>query len=96
MKTAVQAVMHGALQYLIKPVDHDDLRQAVARGVRLNHMAKLKREALAGFNHSSLGIGDHLALDASFDRALESLWMAFQPIVRAAESNLVRVRSTVA
>ena len=47
LKTAVQAVEHGALQYLIKPINMRDLGKVVARAVRLNRMAKLKREALA-------------------------------------------------
>src|SRR5580693_6457798 len=46
LKTAVQAVAHGALQYLIKPVNIEELGKVIRRAVRLNRMAKLKREAL--------------------------------------------------
>jgi EAL domain-containing protein (putative c-di-GMP-specific phosphodiesterase class I) len=88
VKTAVQAVAHGALQYLIKPVDMEELGTAVARAVRLNKMAKLKRDALALVSAGGLGIGDRLALEGSFERALETLWIAYQPIVRVAERSL--------
>src|SRR5580658_8794768 len=46
LKSAMQAVEHGALQYLVKPVDLQELGKVVARAVRLNRMAKLKRDAL--------------------------------------------------
>jgi EAL domain-containing protein (putative c-di-GMP-specific phosphodiesterase class I)/CheY-like chemotaxis protein len=82
VKTAVQAVEHGALRYLIKPVNMEDLRKVVARAVGLNRMAKLKREAFVLGGADGLGAGDRLALEASFERALATLWMAYQPIVR--------------
>jgi CheY-like chemotaxis protein len=87
--SAVEAVAHGALQYLIKPVDTEELRKVVARAVGLSQMAKLKRDAFAlASDRSFLGVSDHLALGATFERALETLWMAYQPIVRAADRSL--------
>jgi EAL domain-containing protein (putative c-di-GMP-specific phosphodiesterase class I) len=87
--SAVQAVTHGALQYLIKPVNMEDLRKVVARAVGLSRMAKLKRDAFAlASDRSFLGAADHLALGATFERALDTLWMAYQPIVRAADRSL--------
>ena len=47
MKTAVQAVELGAIQYLIKPFEIGEVGAIIARAVRLNRMARLKREALA-------------------------------------------------
>src|SRR3984957_5878567 len=88
VKTAVQAVAHGALQYLIKPVNMEALGAAVARAVRLNKMAKLKRDALALVSEGGLGVGDRLALEASFERALDTLWIAYQPIVRVVDRSL--------
>jgi EAL domain-containing protein (putative c-di-GMP-specific phosphodiesterase class I) len=88
LKTAVQAVEHGALQYLIKPINMRDLGKVVARAVRLNRMAKLKREALALVGEGGLGLADRLALEAAFERALTTLWMAYQPIVRVADRSL--------
>jgi EAL domain-containing protein (putative c-di-GMP-specific phosphodiesterase class I) len=88
VKTAVQAVAHGALQYLIKPLNMEEVGAAVARAVRLNRMAKLKRDALALVSEGGLGLSDRLALEASFERALDTLWMAYQPIVRVVDRSL--------
>jgi EAL domain-containing protein (putative c-di-GMP-specific phosphodiesterase class I) len=88
LKTAVQAVAHGALQYLIKPVDMEELGKVIRRAVRLNRMAKLKREALGLVSEGGLGVADRLALEASFERVLDTLWMAYQPIVRVADRSL--------
>jgi EAL domain-containing protein (putative c-di-GMP-specific phosphodiesterase class I) len=86
--SAVQAVAHGAMQYLIKPVNMEELRKVVARAVGLNRMAKLKRDAFAIVSDGGLGASDQLALGATFERALETLWMAYQPIVRADNRSL--------
>jgi EAL domain-containing protein (putative c-di-GMP-specific phosphodiesterase class I)/CheY-like chemotaxis protein len=88
LETAVQAIAHGALQYIIKPVDMEDLRKAVGRAVGLNRMAKLKHVALTLVDHGGLGATDRLALEASFERALDTMWMAYQPIVRVADRSL--------
>src|SRR5580658_4433135 len=88
VESAVQAVAHGALQYLIKPLDLAELHKVVGRAVGLNRMAKLKRTAFDLASEGTLGAGDQLALEASFDRALDTLWMAFQPIVRIADRSL--------
>jgi len=88
LETAVQAVAHGALQYLIKPVDIAALMKVVGRAVRLNRMAHLKRDAFALVSAGGLGVADRIALEASFQRALETLWMAYQPIVRVADRSL--------
>ena len=81
VKTAAQAVEMGAFQYLIKPIRKDSLCQVVEHAVRMHHMARTKQEAaeLLGQN-AALG-GDRAGLEASFDRTLETLWMAYQPIV---------------
>jgi EAL domain-containing protein (putative c-di-GMP-specific phosphodiesterase class I) len=88
VESAIEAVRLGALQYLTKPVDLDELRRVLARAVRLGHIARLKQEALGLLRDGALGEGDLLALEASFERALGSLWMAYQPIVRAKDGSL--------
>jgi EAL domain-containing protein (putative c-di-GMP-specific phosphodiesterase class I) len=87
MTTAMQAVEHGAIQYLVKPFPMDQLDAVVLRAVRLNQIAHLKREALA-LGQDGFGEGDQVALAATFNRALDSLWMAYQPIVRVADRSL--------
>jgi EAL domain-containing protein (putative c-di-GMP-specific phosphodiesterase class I)/ActR/RegA family two-component response regulator len=88
LDTAVLAVAHGALQYLIKPVNMVDLRKVTLRAVSLNRMARLKRAALGLVNDGGLGMTDRLALEASFERALGTLWMAYQPIMRVSDRSL--------
>ena len=87
VETATEAVEWGALLYLRKPVPLDKLLEAVERAVRLGALARVKREALLamGFDHL---VGDRAGLEASFARALDSVWMAYQPIVRAGDSSL--------
>ena len=83
VKTAVLAVEHGALRYLIKPVAIEDLQKLLARAVRHKQMAKLQRKALGMGGDGGLGASDRLALEANFENALATLWLAYQPIVRA-------------
>jgi EAL domain-containing protein (putative c-di-GMP-specific phosphodiesterase class I) len=81
IESAVEAMEYGAVRYLIKPVDPPQLEEAVARAVRLHQMAKIKREALEMFRLEGKHLGDRAALEARFANALETLWVAYQPIV---------------
>jgi EAL domain-containing protein (putative c-di-GMP-specific phosphodiesterase class I)/CheY-like chemotaxis protein len=81
LETATQAVQYGAFRYLTKPVDVESLSQAVKEGVTLHRMAQLKREALEIIGAEGKQLGDRASLDARFNRALDQLWMAQQPIV---------------
>lgn len=83
IETAAQAVDLGAFKYLIKPVEFEELTEHLARAVQLHRLGRAKRDALTELgNHSGEG-GDKFALEASFERALDGLWMAFQPIIRS-------------
>jgi len=86
--TAAKAVEHGAFRYLTKPFDIELLQKVVRRASQLYRLARMKREALVVLGTGSGEGADRLALEASFERALDSLWMAFQPIVRAADGSL--------
>jgi EAL domain-containing protein (putative c-di-GMP-specific phosphodiesterase class I) len=87
IESAIQAVRLGALQYLTKPVDFQELKRVLARAVRLGRIARLKQEALDLLGNGAGG-GDPLALAPSFERALGSVWTAYQPIVRARDGSL--------
>jgi EAL domain-containing protein (putative c-di-GMP-specific phosphodiesterase class I)/CheY-like chemotaxis protein len=80
VESAVKAVEYGALQYLIKPVDSRVLVDVVGKAAKLGRIATLKREA-AGLGKNDNPPGDRAAMEASLARGLETLWMAFQPIV---------------
>ena len=81
LETAMDAVSLGALQYLSKPIAHDVIVDAVHRASRLHRLAEAKRDALALAGKSEDQPGDLAGLEASLERALDSMWMAFQPIV---------------
>ncbi len=80
--SAIEAVEHGAMRYLVKPVRREDHLEVVDYGYRLHALTKVKREALVHFGKNSANPADKAGLDAAFNRAMDATWMAFQPIVR--------------
>ncbi len=88
LETAIEAVSLGALQYLAKPIAVDVLLRAVERASRLHRLARVKRDALKLAGGSNLEAGDRAGLAAGIERALETLTMAFQPIVEPARRTL--------
>jgi EAL domain-containing protein (putative c-di-GMP-specific phosphodiesterase class I) len=74
VQTAVEALDNGAASYLIKPVEAQTLLDAVRRAIDLRAATR----AVAAPQPAAA----REALDANFDRALQSLWMAYQPIIR--------------
>jgi EAL domain-containing protein (putative c-di-GMP-specific phosphodiesterase class I) len=81
VETAMAAVEHGALRYLAKPVDIKQLRTVTGKAVRLHRLARAKRSALDLAGGVDRLVGDRAGLVASFGSALETLWIAYQPIV---------------
>jgi EAL domain-containing protein (putative c-di-GMP-specific phosphodiesterase class I) len=81
IESAVEAMEYGALLYLIKPIEAQQLEDVVTRAVRLHQMARIKREALELFHIDSKALGDRAGLEARFENALSTLWVAYQPIV---------------
>jgi EAL domain-containing protein (putative c-di-GMP-specific phosphodiesterase class I)/CheY-like chemotaxis protein len=88
VETAAQAVELGALKYLLKPISLDVLLPAVERAISLGKLARTKREALM-LDEGEAPSGDRAGLAVSFERALETLWLAFQPIVDARRKRVV-------
>jgi EAL domain-containing protein (putative c-di-GMP-specific phosphodiesterase class I) len=84
---AAQAIEYGAFRYLPKPFDIDHLRSTVLQATQLYRLARIKREALglAGIP----GPSDRAGLEASFERALASFGMAFQPIVSLSTKSIL-------
>lgn len=81
LETAMAAVEHGALRYVPKPVESTRLRAITAEAVRMHRLACAKRVALDLAGDDQRLVGDRAGLLASFGRALETLWVAYQPIV---------------
>ncbi len=81
VSTAVQALEYGAFHYLTKPVDTEALVRAVSKAVSMHRMARVKQQAAELLGHAGALGADRAGLEASFDRAMQSLWMAYHPIV---------------
>lgn len=79
--SSIRAIEHGVFRYLVKPVANGTLVDVTRLAARLHRMAQLKRRALeiAGANVHSLD--DRATVEIRFERAIESMWVAFQPIV---------------
>lgn len=82
VSTAVKALEFGAFHYLTKPVDESRLSEVVGKAACLHRMARMRREA-AALLEDRIPASTMQTLEGSFHRALDSLWMAYQPIVRA-------------
>jgi EAL domain-containing protein (putative c-di-GMP-specific phosphodiesterase class I) len=81
VSTAVLALEYGAFHYLTKPVEPQALEQVVAKAVRMHRMARVKQQAAELLGHASALGADRAGLEASFERALQSLWIAYHPII---------------
>jgi EAL domain-containing protein (putative c-di-GMP-specific phosphodiesterase class I) len=87
IESATDAVEYGAFKYIVKPFEPEELRSAVDRARKLYRLARMKREALKLLGANAIS-ADRAGLEASFDSALASMWMAFQPIVRASDRSV--------
>ncbi|HYQ15465.1 MAG TPA: EAL domain-containing protein [Polyangiaceae bacterium] len=81
VSTAVQALEYGAFHYLTKPVESDALDQIVQKAVRMHRMARVKQQAAELLGHAGALGADRAGLEASFNRAMQSMWIAYHPIV---------------
>ncbi|MES1176352.1 MAG: EAL domain-containing protein [Myxococcales bacterium] len=88
LASATEAVEHGAFQYLIKPIASDRLDEVVERAAMACRMARVKREYVEEYGSATFRIGDRAGISATLERALGSLWVAYQPIVRASDQQI--------
>ncbi len=77
--TAIPAVEHGALSYLVKPVRPAELRSKVEWAIHLHELTRMKNEALTLVERQRTP--DEHELGAQLDSALASIVMAYQPII---------------
>jgi EAL domain-containing protein (putative c-di-GMP-specific phosphodiesterase class I) len=84
---AAEAIELGVFRYLPKPFDIEQLRGTVMQATQLCRLARLKREALslAGL----AGPSNRAGLQASFERAMATFGMAFQPIVSLSTKSIL-------
>ena len=95
IRTAMEATEFGALLYLTKPFEMAKLAQVVERAIVLYRGAVAKRDALAREAEAAGQVGSRAELGADFDRALSTLWMAYQPIVRPADHSTLGFEALV-
>jgi EAL domain-containing protein (putative c-di-GMP-specific phosphodiesterase class I) len=67
----------------------------VERAVKLQRVAHLKREAAEYLGNQEKLIGDRADLEVSLERGLETLWMAYQPIVDPATQRIAAYEALV-
>ena len=80
VRTAVKALEFGAFHYLTKPLEVPDLDAGIDKAVCLRRMTLMKRQA-AELLGNPIERDDTKRLAANFERALESMWIAYQPIL---------------
>src|SRR5688572_9630416 len=87
VSTAVKALEYGAFHYLTKPIPLGSLEEVVDKAARLRRMGRMKRQA-AELIERSIPSHSRAPLENSFFKALDSLWMAYQPILRAKDGHV--------
>lgn len=87
--SAIRAVRYRATEYLPKPFDPDTLLDAVRRALQMTRLAELRRTARElGNTRSITGQNPVIrSLDERFGRALDALYMVYQPIVSWSKRN---------
>jgi EAL domain-containing protein (putative c-di-GMP-specific phosphodiesterase class I)/CheY-like chemotaxis protein len=79
--TATKAIQLGVLGYLVKPFPMPEVIAAADRAIQMNRLARIKREAFEYLNRSGDWVGDRAGLEVNFAAAMDTMWMAYQPIV---------------
>jgi EAL domain-containing protein (putative c-di-GMP-specific phosphodiesterase class I) len=95
IETAISAVEYGAVRYLMKPVTLQGLRDVVQRSACMARLARAESQAARLVGHGHLQATDALGLSLGFERALEKLWVAYQPIVRASDGTVAGYEALV-
>ena len=86
--TAKKAVELGAFRYLTKPADSAELQAALRKAAFNHRIAKIRRKAMDLQGQDEARPSDLIGLDVALDDALDSLWMAYQPIVRGKDGSV--------
>jgi EAL domain-containing protein (putative c-di-GMP-specific phosphodiesterase class I)/CheY-like chemotaxis protein len=79
LKTAVEAVEHGAFRYLVKPFDGKELVDLVGRAGTMHRLARVRREAADEIDGKM--IGDRAGLETRFASGVDKMRMAMQPVL---------------
>jgi EAL domain-containing protein (putative c-di-GMP-specific phosphodiesterase class I) len=88
LSTAVQAIELGAFRYLRKPIAMEEVEDILDKAARVHRMALVSQQAAVLLGHTSALGTDRAGIEASFERAIPSLWMAYQPILSATDGSV--------
>lgn len=78
VQTAISAVEHGAFHYLTKPFRATELVDIVGRAVAQARISQMRQEAVRVTREE--GANEEALVD-QFERALHTMWFAYQPII---------------
>ncbi len=92
LDTAIKAVDSHAFRYLLKPVSRQKLLDTVQDASQIARFARLQRQALQCAWQEN---GDPIDLSNAFDFAMETLWIAFQPIISWTDQKVVAYEALV-
>lgn len=93
LESAIEALEYGAFRYLVKPVPVPSLIDVVNRAVRWHRLALVRRQATRELEGRL--IADRAGLEARFTSALETLWIATQPIVSCSRGGVLAYEALV-
>ena len=88
LETALAAMESGALRYLVKPFQPDDVRKAVSDAIGMARLAKFRRQAAMVVAKSPQQVDEIGDLDATLTRAIDQLFPHYQPIVHWKERKI--------
>ncbi len=95
LDTAMKAVEYGALRYLVKPFEPEAFLKVVEEGVRLRRIAAAQRLAYELYGHAASQMQDRASESGRFDRAVASIGMVYQPIVRWSKASVLGYEALV-
>ncbi|MFZ5440103.1 MAG: EAL domain-containing protein [Myxococcota bacterium] len=82
VESAAMAINLGIMKCLLKPVPAVELVSTLTRAVSMHRLGVAKREALRAMSSTMGEASSRVTLELTFQRTLDSLWLAFQPIVK--------------
>ena len=88
LDTAISAVEHSAFRYLLKPLSMVQLQETVIYSVQMHRISVLRRMAIELASAAWSPAEDSSSLGRLFDRALQSIWMAYQPVFSCKERRI--------
>jgi len=95
LDSAIAAIEYGGYRYLQKPVARQTLVDAVRSAAAVHRLALLKRRALRFYEDAGGELSDRANLTTAFERAMDCLWIAFQPIVDSPQRGIVGYEALV-